>query len=60
MERITIVIETGTLAFAREPNAEVTRILRHAADLIGLGQEFRHLRDANGNVVGRIKIESST
>lgn len=56
METITITITTGTLAFRLDPNREAVRILRCAAELLEQGHEERHLRDAHGNVVGKITI----
>jgi len=54
----TMTIKSDNEAFADNAGAEVARILRAMADMIGAGQEghFR-LMDHNGNGVGRAVLE---
>jgi hypothetical protein len=53
-----MTIKSDNEAFADNAGAEVARILRAMADMIGAGQEghFR-LMDHNGNGVGRAVLE---
>lgn len=53
-----LTLRSDNEAFAVDAGAEVARILRALADMIGAGQEghFR-LMDHNGNGVGRAVLE---
>ena len=58
-ERITITFETGNAAFDRSPTEEIARILyRIAGDLRDNGDTSEIIRDANGDTVGTVRIDS--
>jgi hypothetical protein len=53
-----LTIKSGNEAFAQDAGAEVARILRAVADMIGAGVEgHMRLMDHNGNGVGRAVLE---
>lgn len=53
-----LTIKSDNAAFADNAGAEVARILRAVADMIGAGVEgHMHLMDHNGNGVGRAVLE---
>lgn len=52
---LTLRIKTTNDAFAEDPNAEIARILRSAADLVERGFSEGVLVDYNGNKVGEFK-----
>lgn len=55
---ITITIKTGNAAFEPDPGTEVARILRDYADEVEGGWPAGGvLLDANGNVVGSVKVK---
>jgi hypothetical protein len=54
----TLSIRSDNEAFAQDAGAEVARILRAVADMIGAGVEgHMRLMDHNGNGVGRAVLE---
>jgi hypothetical protein len=55
---LELTIKSNNAAFADDAGAEVARILRAVADMIGAGVEgqFR-LMDMNGNYAGRAFLE---
>lgn len=54
----TLSIRSDNEAFAQDAGAEVARILRAVADMVGDGVEgHMHLTDLNGNGVGRAVLE---
>lgn len=55
---LELTIKSNNAAFAEDAGAEVARILRAVADMIGAGVEgqFR-LMDMNGNYAGRAFLE---
>lgn len=60
MTTFTLTIRCDNAAFEPSPEAELTRILHEWADKIESGEwieKYRTVRDANGNDVGRIKLE---
>lgn len=53
-----MTIKSDNEAFAQDAGAEVARILRAVADMVGTGAEgHMHLMDLNGNGVGRAVLE---
>ena len=53
-----LTIKSGNEAFADNAGAEVARILRAVADMVGAGVEgHMRLMDHNGNGVGRAVLE---
>jgi hypothetical protein len=60
MGRFTLTLATGNDAFTPEPNSEIARILRRAADRIENGwlddQPFA-LLDVNGQSVGAYQLD---
>jgi hypothetical protein len=55
MKSITIKINTVNAAFEGDPEAEVARILKDAANKIARGNTDFNLLDLNGNKVGTVK-----
>lgn len=51
-----LTIKTDNAAFTDDPDAEVARILRAAADRVENGEMPGALRDINGNTVGRFEL----
>lgn len=55
---LTLRLNSYSAAFADNPSAEVSRILRSMADSVDTGAEGPfHLRDINGNAVGSAFLE---
>lgn len=57
-EQFTLEIETGNAAFSDGPATEIARILRDLAARLERGDfnDEMHLRDYNGNRVGRARL----
>lgn len=56
--KATITVQMDNAAFTDDPGAELARILRELAEKTDREGPFvRHLRDANGNTVGKMIIE---
>jgi len=56
MERVTIVIETGTSAFEQEPATEIADILERIAAQVRDGQDVIKVLDCNDIEVGSFSI----
>ncbi len=55
----TLKIRTDNAAFSDgNREAEIARILRHAADLVEQGVNHRRLLDLNGNIVGEFDCDN--
>lgn len=58
-DNITITIYTGNDAFRESPTLEIARVLRELADKFEDGVPPEFTRDANGQRVGQVKIETA-
>jgi hypothetical protein len=55
---LNVTVKSGNEAFKQDAGAEVARILRALADMVGAGEEgYFRLMDHNGNGVGRATLE---
>jgi hypothetical protein len=61
MKKFVVNITTENAAFEDDPAGEIARILRRLADNVDVDDAYidhvYHLRDANGNLVGRAEAK---